>query len=224
MNRTLFKPALFRWQLRQLSAINLVAVAAVSMYVLLRQTPLVAPGEFPVFLAVCLHCGLIVWRLGHVTAPRTGFLHSQGFTRDEIWWQTFFASWASGLLVCGTAWLLIVTRLRCVVQDRWYQNMYFPFYAPEEVIVPWAWLFAYTIVLPLMHYVWVRANQPCRGAASGWMVMTLGLGMLVLTFDRLGVRHWESTSLLLFAALHVPAALLLVMGSWRLHRTMEIRT
>ena len=105
-----------------------------------------------------------------------------------------------------------------------YQNIYFPFYASAEFSLPWAWLFEYAMVLPLMHYVWVRANQPCRSAASGWMVMTLGLCILAWVFDRLGVHHWETPFLLLFAGLHIPAAFLLVIGCWRLHRTLEVRS
>ena len=218
----IFKPALLRWQLRQLFAVNALAVLLASLYVLLRTKPMVAPDEVEL-VAVLVHSGLIVWRLGRVSARHTGFLYTLGLTRDQIGSQTLLASAISGVLVCGTAWLIMVTSLRSAVQDIWYQNMYFPFIAPEEYLVPWVWLFTYAIILPLMHYVWIRGNQPCQGGASGWMLLIVGLYFHAWAFDRAQMHVLESTFLFSLAAMYIPAVLLLVVACLRLHRTMEIR-
>ena len=129
-----FKPALLRWQLRQLFAINVIAVLVASLYVLFRTEPLIAPGEVSVLVAVFVHSGLIVWTLGRVTTRQTGFLYTLGFTRDQICWQTLMASAISGLLVCFTGWLLMLTGLRSAGSGSLVSECVFPIHLPGGIL------------------------------------------------------------------------------------------
>jgi len=216
-------PGLLFWQLRRLWAINMLAVVTAGLYVLLRVAPMTQP-ELLMLFAIILHCGLIVWKLRRSLTRQASFLETQGYTHDQIWWQTMFASFASGAAVCVAAWLLMVLQVRCFVQDRWFVNPYFPFSASKEYWVPWTWLFAYAIVLPLMHFAWVRARQPCEGAASGWLIMVLGLCLLAWCLGRISGPDVSTGILVTFAALHLPAAILLIAAGRKLYGTMEANT
>ena len=146
-----FVPGLFFWQFKKLLPINLFAVIIVGLYVLLRVMPFTSKEIF-LLIAILIHCWLISWKLWRSSTRQAGFLYSWGFTRDQIWWQTQLAALASGALVCGVAWLLMVLQIRCFVQSNLIANPYFPLSASGEHWVPWVWFYGYVVALPLMHY------------------------------------------------------------------------
>lgn len=218
------KPKLLLWQLRQLFLINAAAMVIAGLYTLLRAEPMVAPGELRMLMAVIVHSAAVVWVLGRVSSRHVGFLHAQGFTRDQIGWHTFLASLLSAVLVCSTVLLLMVTGLRSFVADHVFESPWFPFMASGEYSLPFILLLGYAIVLPLMHYAWVRFNQPFGGAASGWMMMISGLVFLIWSGSMLWMHRLETTFLLVVAVSYVPGIILLTVACWRLHRTMEVRS
>jgi len=112
---------LFFWQFKKLFLINLFALIATGLYVLLRVAPFTSRELF-LLSGVLLHSWLITWKLGRSPVRQSRFLYAWGFTRDQIWWHTLLASITSGALVCGTAWLLMVFQLRCFVQDQLLAN------------------------------------------------------------------------------------------------------
>ena len=221
--QTVLKPMLLRWQLRQLLPVNLPAIVVAGLVTLFRSEPMIAPGSVTMLVAIVIHCGLLVWRLSSMAPGNNSFVHVQGYTRDQIWWQVLLASLISGAMVCGTVWLLMVSRLRCVIQDGWMSNPWFPVTATREYSLPWVLLFGYIVVLPMMHYVWIRARNPYQESASGWLLLILGLSFQLWGCYRIYPHRLETGFLLSLMALHVPATLLLTVACWRLHRTLEVR-
>lgn len=215
---------LFFWQFKKLLRINLFAVVIVGLYVLLRVMPFTSKEIF-LLMGILLHCWLVSAKLWRSSTRQAGFLYSWGFTRDQIWWQTLLASLASGALVCGVAWLLMVLQVRCFVQDQLIANPYFPLSASSEYWIPWVWFYGYIVTLPLMHYGWVRYKQSASGILSGWAIMIFGIVILTWSFFQSSPPIHRITTpvlmLLLLAALFIPATVLLIVAGRRLHGTME---
>ena len=223
---------LFFWQFKKLGLLNFFAVLAVGSYVLLRVTPFTC-HELVLLLGVLLHCWLIAWRLWRSSPRQSGFLYSWGFTRDEIWWQTYLASLASAALVCGVAWLLMVLQVRFLVQDGLVANPYFLVPQSGEYWVPWFCFYGYLLVLPMLHYAWVRSKHSAKGKFVGWMIMFGGLVLLVVCFVQStptptevifrGRQSRPTPWLFVLAALFIPSTLCWIAMGKRLHGTMEAR-
>ena len=224
-----FVSGLFFWQFKKLLPINLFAVVIVGLYVLLRVAPMTI-HEMIFLFGILIHCWLIVWKLWRTSFRQAGFLYSWGFTRDQIWRQTLLASFASGVLVCGAAWLLMLFQVRSLVQDQLIVNPYFLNSTFGESWVPWVWLYGYVVVLPMMHYAWVRSKHSARGKLNGWVLMSFGVAILIWSFFQSSpTEHWKNPVpapffllLILVVAFILATALLLIAGR-RLHGTMESR-
>jgi len=224
MTPSKLRPALLKWQLRQLWLSNIVMLALGVPYVLLTKEPLIPPGNLVALLAIIAHSGIMAACLGRISSPRIGFLYAQGFTRDQIWWHTLLASVVSATLVCGTTWLLMVTGLRAIIQDQYLESPCFPYAARAEGTFPFILLFEYALTIPLVHYSWVRANQPCGDAEAG---LTLSIGGICLLLWGYGMALSHSRYpgfLSLVAWSCAPLILLLILVCWRTHRRMEVRS
>ena len=219
-----FQPALFAWQFRQLWLINAVALSTAVIYTLFRPEPLVLPGEYKVLFAVIVHSAAVVRQLGRISSSNTGFLYSQGFTRDRIWRHTLAATAASACLVSAVVFVLIAAGLRSFVQSTWFNSPWYPFMTQAELKIPLLLLFEYAVVMPLMHYVWIRAGQPAAGAAAGWMLMSLGLCFTVWAFGMAWTFRWQPAWYRIVALLYLPAFVVLLIACRQLHRTMEVRS
>lgn len=215
---------LFLWLMRPLRLPNIVMIAVCSMYVIFCREPLLPPGERKMLLAVILHSTIIAARLGRFSSRERGFLHAQGFTRDQMWWHTLLASSVSAVVTCAVIALLMMCGVRSVVQDQLFQNPYFPFMASAEYSTSLVMLLQYIIVLPAVHYVWIRAHQPVGDAAAGWMLTSMTLIFAVWGFEMVLAHRATPGFLQNLIPACLPAALLYVAGCWRLHRTMEVRS
>lgn len=211
---------LFRWQFWQLWKINLLITLAIGAYVLMRVVPFSRP-ELLLFVCVTIHSALVVRKLSSASAIKSKLLYSKDLTRDQIWWQTFFASVASGLLVYGTAFLLMWLQIRSAVQEH-LVNPYFPIFATKELWVPGMWMLTYLLVMPLFHYAFIRGRQAWRNRGSGWATLLVGLGLFSWYTSKMALGTYTSTDYLIFASCHVPAAVVLIVATWRMHRTMEL--
>ena len=215
---------LFFWQFKKLFLINLFAVIITGLYVLLRVAPFTSQELF-LLSGILLHSWLIAWKLGRSPTRQTRFLYAWGFTRDQIWWHSLLASIASGALICGVAWLMMVSQLRCFVQDQLLTNPYFPAGASSECWIPWLWLYGYGITLPLMHYAFVRSRQSVRGGYSGWAILVFGISILTWSFFKSSppAEMIEAPIAMLtgLAVLFIPATVLLIIAGRRIHGTME---
>jgi hypothetical protein len=215
--------AAVRWQLRQLIWINLAALLCAVGFILFWHEALeflVTPWVVPF---VALHSGLVVMLLGRNGSSGTRFLYAQGLTRDQVWWSTYSVSLISGLVVCGSVWLILILGIRSQLQD-WMQNPWFPFMATEEPAIAGWLLLEYVLLLPLLHYVWVRSRQPMREAGAGWLICVAGLVMLTWSITELRRTLLEPTLFWIALVGFLSLAGLLMLVNWRLHRDVEVRS
>lgn len=210
-----------RWQLRQLVWVNLAALLCAAAFVLLWHEALEFLVTPYVVSFVALHCGLVVLLLGRNGSSGTRFLYAQGLTRDQVWWSTYSASLISGLVICGSVWILILG-IRSQLQD-FLQNPWFPFMAKEEPAIAGWMLLEYVLLLPLLHYVWVRARQPMPGAGAGWLMCVTGLFMLTASITELRFALLEAALCRWAVIGFLMMAVLLMTANWKLHRQTEVR-
>lgn len=214
---------LILWQVRQTRLINVFAVAAAVVYIAAVEEPMRIPGTLGLLLVVMLHSAMIVFRLGK-TSRENGFVYVQGFTRDQIWWATWATTLLSGMLVSAASGVVIWSGLRHFIQDTVMESPWFVVPVHSENVIPLLIVFHYVVMLPLMHYAWVRAGQPYRDTAAGWMLMCLGLFLYIWGHAIIyGHRHHVSF-LAVVAACHLPAIVAVTLAAWKTHRTLEVRS
>lgn len=216
------QPGLFRFLMRQTLPATLVGGLALAVYVLVDGDVLSPVGIGTlIMLATCL---TIAWLLGRVRSGSFAFVYTRGATRDVIWRHKMLASVASLLLAWLPATLMVWLHLRSWVQDVVFRSPNSPVMAPLETLVPLWWLMAAALVLPGLHYAWIRLAQPTAGSRSGLFVAAAVLALVPasLGFIRPGWGAWDWRKVAILLLCFVMAGALLLAG-WRLHRQMEVR-
>lgn len=218
-----FNGPLFHWQFRQVRWVTLIALVIALAYTLWEPSLLIRGDMLGwALLLTLVHSLLITWRLGRPRSRSFGFLYTQGYSRNAIWWHTMLASAASVLLVWLPSALAIWLGLRSHFQSDLLQNYWFPLVAPCEYSYPLWVLFLYACFLPAFHYAWIRNAQPMRGHLAGVVVATY-VALVVFSLwlfmpPRLvpSVAQW-----LMFGGLAV-TSIALEIGGWLLHRQLEV--
>lgn len=121
-----------------------------------------------------------------------------------------------------TVWLpvgaVIWTRIRSGVMNRVHDHPYFPggaFIEDGFILGP---LLAYLLILPVMHYAWIRFAQPMRGHFAGvWLAVWLIVGMFLFQFE-----NYEHITLLNARIYSILVVTLLAAWGFKLHQRMEI--
>jgi hypothetical protein len=212
---------LVRWQMRQLQWMNWLMACGAFMFALLSAIPLMFFQSPFLMLLVGIHCAAMVLTLGRSEPRGPGFLYAQGFSRNQLWWSTFLATLLSGVLVCAMFWLAIATGLRALIQNA-IGNPWFPVIGTIEASAALGFLIEYAILLPPLHYVWVRARQPQSDAAAGW---TLAAAVIIYYCTCYGLMGQLLTSsiALLVAEVSAPALTMLV-ACWAFHPQVEVQS
>lgn len=217
--RRLIDWSLLTWIVRPALPVSLVALAVAVVYVLFKREPLdTVDGWAGAFIVA--HGCLVVMRLGRTAVGPFAFLYTRGYSRDRLWAHTMLASLAAVLVVWLPAALMIWLGLRSDYQDAVRQSPYFPIMAPLETTVPLVWLAAYGVLLPVLHYAWIRQAQPTRGGATG-PLLAAGLvvaGVSVFNAGRIEQPVWW--------IIWIGCALVTAAAFWggrRLHRRIEVR-
>jgi hypothetical protein len=217
-NRTLLA-----WHLR-LTRGHLVAAAVAWTWVLFARTPFYdrSYGFLPFFFAFC-HSLAIVGPLGQTRSGAFACLYTRGFSRDALWRVRMQTTLLAVLAVWGPAALLVWTGARSAVQDHLLRNPLFPLVAPRETWAPFAWLAAYGLFLPALHYAWIRRAQPTREGQSGdWLAAALAIATCIV---------WNGPDMALWSTVWFRAALWVagaavsatfLLAGRRLHRQMEV--
>jgi hypothetical protein len=213
---------LLRWQLRQLFWVTAVAVICMMLFVMFSSAPLMRLSQnVSLIIGVAVHCGVMVLMLGRSSPRGPGFLYAQGFSRDQLWWSIVAATVFDGLTVCFAYWLTIVGGLRSATQSA-IDNPWFPVAGTIEASTA-GWLFLeYVLLLPPLHYVWVRVRQPQRDPSAGWV---LAVGIILFyscCLGSLGQSPADSMAIPIIAC-SLPATLTLIAG-WIFHRQTEVQS
>ncbi len=205
--------------MRQCLPATLVALPLAAVYVLKAREPLTWSSPW-MGLFVLSHSIAIGSLLGRYRSPGFTFLYTRGYSRDELWVNKLVATALAVLVVWLPVALLVWLPIRSDVQEKLLFSPYFPIMRMREVIVPWAWLAGYAILLPLFHYVWIRRAQPLAGG-DGVVLLAVGTVVVISIFMLFGwLPRWFR--MLAWSLAGVVAATNLVAGLL-LHRTMEIQ-
>jgi hypothetical protein len=196
----------------------IAAFLAVVFLLVLKREPLQWHDPW-VALFIFAHSLAIVWRLGRPGSSEGAFLYGRGFGRDTLWANAMLASALAALAVWAIGALIVWLPIRSAVLQHVFGSPYFPVMKPAEAAVPWPWLLGYATLLPVFHYVWIRAHQPWRDPADGAL---LAAGLVIAAFIVVLMRFgggWYYR-LVVFVALAIAVAALL--ATRRLHRSMEV--
>ena len=213
------KYAFIRLLFQHCLPVTVVALLVGVPYLLLSPRPLESyDGWINVFLLA--HCIALATRLGHMQGASTEFLYTQGYTRDQIWTHLMAGTVLCVLAVWGPMALCLWLGMRSGIQDHVLVSPYYPLLATREMGLPWAWLRAYALLLPVFHYVWIRRAQPTKGS-DGALLIAVGLVVVAgtLVSFRWYADWFKVVTYGLFGIMTVTA---LVAGRM-LHRTMEIQ-
>ncbi len=211
---------LIRWQLKQLFWINLIALIYFILMTLYKQEAILFARSQWLMLGVFLHCCGVALIAGRSSPRGSGFLYSQGFSRDQLWWANFLASLMSGVFVCLLIYVVIATGFRAAVQSL-HGNPWAPVMGSIELsAIKWIAL-EYLLLFALFHYVWVRARQPARDSAAGWMIAIAMTSFVGVGYERLNGAN--ATRSIMIASFALGLALLFVIANWKFHRSVEVQ-
>ncbi len=208
---------LCRWLLRRTSVVTWPAMLAAMLYVALKPMPWNWNDATPL-LFVLVHA-LALMRLLGGAKP---YLYTRGFDRDTLWLNLMLATVIAVLPVWLPAALIVWSPLRSIIQADLFHNGWYPLMRPEDAIWPWLWLAGYAVLMPAVHYAWIRRAQATRGGGGGDM-LALAQIATVITVCLLG-RAIAREPLLVWTVLSalMLSALFALTASWRQHRHMEV--
>ncbi|MBN1591128.1 MAG: hypothetical protein JW888_16560 [Pirellulales bacterium] len=214
---------LLRWQSRDVRLITLVGLPVALIYTLCTSEPFGLNVETAgwVWLFVLIHSVLITWRLGRTRNRTFGFLYTQGYTRNALWGHTMLASAASVLAVWLPSAFVIWLGLRSSYQDM-LGNCWFPLMGPTEWSYPFWWLLLYAMLLPALHYAWIRYAQPTWGLLSG-ALLAVGLVVAIMSiWNSVRVLELPEVARWLILGGLATTSISLLIGGWRLHGRLEV--
>ncbi|MCF7972233.1 MAG: hypothetical protein K9N55_00295 [Phycisphaerae bacterium] len=215
----ILKYAFVRLLFQHCLPVTLVALLVSVPYLLLSPKPLESyDGWINVFILA--HCIALATRLGHMGGASTEFLYTQGYTRDQIWTHLMASTVLCVAAVWGPMALCLWLGIRSGIQDRVLISPYYPLLATREMGLPWVWLCAYGLLLPMFHYVWIRRAQPTKGS-DGALLIAVGLVVVAgtLVSFRWHADWFKTVTYLLFGIMTVTA----LWAGRILHRTMEVQ-
>lgn len=211
--------ALVGWYFRAARQVTLLAAGIAALFVVAYPERL-SEAVFVPFVFVAFQSVLTAWLMGRFTSPAAAFLYTRGFTHDRLWTHRIVAHVLSLLAVWGPASLLVWLGVRSLIQDQLFENPYFPLMKTADFAAPGWWLAEYLLLMGTVEYGPIRRAQPTLDRDAGYTI-ELGLLFVLLTFVNTTWRNsWYFIPVCV--ALMV-ASLTLLIGSWRLHRQIEVR-
>ncbi|MEX0653828.1 MAG: hypothetical protein WDZ31_04905 [Phycisphaeraceae bacterium] len=215
----------FLW--RQQLAVTGVAMVLAACFAVLwpgrLYWPVMEEAGLLVMLFVVVHSIALVMVQGRPSSGTFAYLYTRGFSRDRLWAHQMLAS-AAAVLTVALAFVLVTwTPARATYQDLVRLSPFYPGAAMLERGFLLRPLLVYTLMLPSLHYVWIRLAQPMRGGLAGFW---LAAWLIAASVIALGNELFEGPTLawhswLTLASLAMAAGLLAIWG-WRLHRQVEV--
>jgi hypothetical protein len=199
---------------------TLFGMAGLSLYAIFWPDLMTWNDGWPTVL-VFVQCLLLAELLGRFGSPAFAFLYSRGHSRDALWFHMMLASVLSVTVAWLPAALIVWTGLRSAIHDHVFQSPCFPILASTEYGAPLVWLAFSPLFIPPFHYTWIRLAQPTKGGRGGfYATLILLLAASVVSHS---IYRWSNCVTWLVGGLFVVALLVLVVGGWALHRSLEVR-
>ena len=214
-----------RWGLlkilwRQALPATIIGVLGFSVLTLVWPEVLTSRNPWAILIVIA-QCFKLAQLSGRFESPTFAFLYSRGYSRDALWLHLMLTSFLSAMAAWLVAGSILWSGLRSLVQDQLQHNPFFPIMAPREFSAPLLWLGIYLLLIPAYHYVWIRRAQPTRGSLSGYFVIIVLLAALLVGFDM--VYYLDGWFAWLAGASYALVVACLILGSWLLHRKLEVR-
>ena len=200
-----------------------LALPVVLGWALLQRDPLAGQVLWPgVFIVI--HSFRITSALGRYRSREFAHLYGCGFGRDVLWTHLMLATAVAVFCVWAPGAVTVVTPVRSLVQDHVFHSPYYPIMAVEERVLPLLWAAGYVVVVPPLHYVWIRAAQPRMEGYSG-RLLAAGLvlaGFVIANAASPSLRdaEWFRPGLL---GIGGGVSFVLFVAGWVLHRTAEVQ-
>ncbi|MHC4497536.1 MAG: hypothetical protein ACYS9T_06510 [Planctomycetota bacterium] len=204
---------------RQTLPVTLIGLPVISLFVLFYRGILNWQNPW-ISLFILIHSILITTSLGRFRSTSFAYIYTRGYSRDQLWTHKMLATALSVLVVWLPAALIVWLPIRSIVQDKVFVSPYFPLMAAREAPALWFWLFGYTVLLPIFHYVWIRRAQPTLGGNGS---VLLAIGVVIAATTLMSFRwhpSWFRTLIWIVSAVMVSTALV---GGFLLHRKLEVQ-
>ncbi len=213
------KISLLKILFRQILPVTSIALPIGCLYVLFTRDVLSWRNPW-IALFVLVHSITIAVLSGRYRSRAFAFLYTRGFTRDELWVHKMLNTILSVMAVWLPMALIVWLPIRSYVQDKLFISPYFPLMMIREAQVPWVWLAGYAILLPLLHYVWIRRAQPLRGENG---VVFLSIGVVIVIATLMSFRWhplWFRILIYMLSAVMIVTSLI---AGRILHRNLEVQ-
>ena len=211
--------ALLRWLLRPTLTVTLPAVVLACWYVLVHREPLQWRDGW-VGLFVVAHGCLLSSCLGKYRSGTFAFTYTRGYSRDALWGHTMLATLLAVLAVWLPVAAIIWLPIRSRFQDVVFQSPFFPLFEGAEDAVPWVWLAGYGLMMPWLHYAWIRQAQPCRGSGGGSWLAAAFVVSAITALNAGRLEDWVATVAWVAGVL---LTVVLLLAGRRLHRRVEVQ-
>ena len=211
---------LLRYLFRQALPATAVGTLGLGLFALLRPSVLSPRDAWPV-VVIFAQSFMLAVTFGRFEWPSFAFTYSRGYSRDSLWGHLMLAGALSVLTAWLVAGLMLWTGLRNLLHDRLLRSPYFPIMAPREMSVPMFWLGLYVLLVPALHYAWIRRAQPAKGRHGGNFVV-IGLLAALLVGSSM-VRSLDAWLAWLSGVLYAAVVVGLILGGRALHRSLEVR-
>jgi len=201
---------------RKATLATLVGGVGMAMYTLVHAEALTWRDANPALLAA-LQSLMLAWVFGRFGSREFAFLYTRGYRRDVLWACVMLTSVLSAAVPIALSQAIVWSGLRNFVHQN---DPMFPYVGLRETWVPLEWSLYYVVLLPGVHYAWIRMAQPFRGQRMG-ILFAGAMGFGAFYADGLAPHGWRGW--LLMAAGTVVVGALLIAGRC-LHRELEVRT
>ena len=165
------------------------------------------------------HSALLAQATSRFDSPAAAFLYTRGFSRDQLWTHRVAAHLLCVAVVWLPASLIVWLGLRSSNQDFVVQNPDYPLFRAEDYFVPVGWLVGYLLAMGFVLYAPIRVAHPTRSRGVGHALAYGGLlaGAVLMNLPMHAV--WQSV---LAYGSAIAVSIVLLCGSWRLHRQIEV--
>jgi hypothetical protein len=208
--------ALLAWNFRAVWVLTMPSTLLMTGYVLVTPDLLNESSVLPIWFAI-VHSTLLSWMTARFHSPATAFLYTRGFSRDRLWVHRTLSQLICVVVVWLPACLVVWLGLRSAFQDQVLRSAYYPVFRGADAFASLRWLGIHVLLLGLLQYGPIRRAQPTCDRDSGYLI---ALAFLVFVNFAVATRiPWASALMISGVAI---CLLVLVYGSWRLHRRIEI--